>query len=108
MCVLSKNEKGLIFMLFLILSVKLGVAQKKYDMAPYLHFSKSGFPIIPSQRKLFSSPVSANHQAMQLGFMCKKEWEVEKKTGMPIRLRLGSLSYCDWLEGKPNAIRFNY
>jgi hypothetical protein len=38
--------------------------------------------------------------ATHLGFICKKEYEVEKATRIPFRFRLGSLAYCNYLEGK--------
>ncbi|MCE3281518.1 MAG: hypothetical protein K0Q66_255 [Chitinophagaceae bacterium] len=42
----------------------------------------------------------ANFYASQLGFFCRGEIFLEKKTRIPFRFRLGTLEYCNQLEGK--------
>jgi len=50
--------------------------------------------------------VPANIYYCQSGFFCKKEWELEKTTHIPFRFRLGSLDYCNVLEGKQRPAPF--
>jgi hypothetical protein len=49
------------------------------------------------------SPVSKDFYSNQLSFFCRTELKFEKATSIPLRFRLGSLAYTDYLEKKPNA-----
>jgi hypothetical protein len=50
------------------------------------------------------SVIGADFYTQGFGFFCKKELQFEKVTKIPLRFRLGSLQYNDYLEGKPNAV----
>jgi hypothetical protein len=53
-------------------------------------------------RKPVLSPSYYNNH---LGFFCQKELQLQKITIVPIRFRLGSLDYVNWMEQKPNAVK---
>jgi hypothetical protein len=64
---------------------------------PYTH--PEGRPARPAALLKLSLP-AGNFYFCQLGFFCKEEWKLEQSSHIPFRFRLGSLAYCDYLEGK--------
>ena len=47
--------------------------------------------------------IPTGYYLTQLGFFCKQEIKFEKATRIPLKFRLGSVPYCDWMEGKGNG-----
>ncbi len=56
------------------------------------------------QPKLFISPfirvLPQGFAVQHLPFFCDKEYKLEKWSKIPFRFRLGSVEYCDKMEGK--------
>jgi hypothetical protein len=51
-----------------------------------------------------TTPLVPDYYVRQLGWTCRQEYRFEKRSGLPLRLRLGSLGYTNWLEGKSFGI----
>ncbi|MBV9962106.1 MAG: hypothetical protein JO072_07635 [Parafilimonas sp.] len=61
----------------------------------YTNISLIKYPVVQKQ-------IPGNFYAKQLPFFCNKELQVQKALGVSIKFRVGSVEYCDKLEGKNN------
>lgn len=48
-----------------------------------------------------------NFYKQHLGFFCQQELRLQKLTSLPVYFRVGSKDYVDYLEKKPNAVKYN-
>ena len=68
-------------------------------------FNLTALAYKPLPINLRTRPLQKSSYGQSLSFFCRKEWEFEKTTSIPLRFRLGSLEYTDYLEQKPNSAR---
>lgn len=51
--------------------------------------------------------ISPSEVVERWGFFCRQEWVMEKKIKVPVRFRLGTVSYVDYLEGKQKPLEWS-
>jgi len=94
------KEKQLILFFCMIFAEKLALAQKSdyfINHSPTIQYISIASTF--SSKPLLKS-IPANHYLQNIGIICKEEWKFEKATKIPLRIRVGSLQQCNWLEGK--------
>jgi hypothetical protein len=62
-------------------------------------------PVLPLREILqVSQSLPADQYTRNFGFFCKEELHLQKRSGVNFSLRLGTLDYCNFLEGKTRTI----
>jgi len=114
---------SVVSLLFCSLAVS-GQQQRLYDFksisSPRIHITKSfekNFVMVSAAPNpvtktnwngRFTAPVSPDHYTRNFGFFCKEELQLQKRTGVNFSLRLGTLDYCNFLEGKSKAVNTSF
>lgn len=52
---------------------------------------------IPERKKLLVAP---DQHTQHFGFFCRQELKLDRRTPIPVRVRLGSMEQCNFLERK--------
>jgi hypothetical protein len=73
----------------------------RISLMPTLTVRQTGTdPVAKPAFNLTAVILRPDYYTCHFGFFCKQELNIEKSTHIPLRFRLGSLQYCNSLEGK--------
>jgi hypothetical protein len=79
-------------------NVKIKKDTPQVNYSPVFNKYSLIHPLLGNSSKKIS--INSGSPFAHWGFMCIGEYKLEQKTGIPLRIRLGSLDYVNKLEGK--------
>jgi hypothetical protein len=82
-----------------ILLLMAGIANGQ-ALKPVQRADTSGRAPLPAYLLTPSTMAPGAYYQQHFGYFCKKEWAWEKRTGVPVKLRLGNYDYTQKIEGK--------
>ncbi len=82
-----------------VIQAQNSVDSSKQKTLPLLRLNNN---IVVFKPPVIKNSLPGNFYSTQLPFFCNKELQVQKTIGFPVKFRLGSVEYCDKLEGKNN------
>jgi len=75
-------------------------SKPKLFSTPLLIFPTSTNAPITNKSTIATIPIPLAYAYKDLALFCKLEVKMEKVVKIPVKFRLGSVDYVDWLEGK--------
>lgn len=88
--------RRILFITILLLTAGLAGAQ---SLRPLQQADTTHKAPLPAYLLVPTVAPNAYYQ-QHFGYFCKKEWAWEKRTGVPVKVRLGNYEYTQKIEGK--------
>jgi hypothetical protein len=86
-----------LLLIILLFTLNNCFGQQKNALPKTLIFKSA---MVKNQIKKPTVSVKPDFMSSKHGFVCRQEWKFEKKTKLPLKLRLGSIDYVNKMEGK--------